>query len=551
MVVAHNSETFTMFIPSYLSLSRHNIYYFRWPLPISVNKTGKKDYIKLSLNTRNPKEAMHISKCLELSVNKIMDQLDFNNLEYALVKEILKIYFTKELTKLKEKQNYFGRPFKKELLALQQDAANVTKAIDEGDNEILNVAGDNRHLTAVLEGCNIPNVTPDGDTWWRLQEEYKFAKHAYLAEVIKHMDGLIGYSFDTKTSASSPFSIEQSSSIEVNKLQEIVEKYIEDNIRFKRWNEKTLLDRRNQLDVLCEVLGKDFNIVTIKAADARAVKEIVCKIPSSRKKMPQTRDLKLMEAIEVVGMDKLSSKTIDEYLTAYSGFFNWAINQSYASSNYFSGMKVEGQKDSKTKDDFKDEQIKIIYDELQSNSKGLVKEDHQYWGTMLAIFTGARLEEICQLHVEDIKSQDDIWYIDINDKEIKQLKNKSSIRKIPIHSKLIEQGFIEYLTKLKAARSVRLFPVLNYQSKHGFGRQLSHWFNNNFVKKVVVDREERTFHSFRHTAVTRMRRSNITPSIADRVTGHAAKGVGERVYMKEYEIEQLKEAVEGIKFKTF
>ncbi|WP_373289419.1 DUF6538 domain-containing protein [Rhizobium wenxiniae] len=47
-----------MFIPSYILKSRHGIFYFRWPLPKQLRPRQKAESIKLSLQTRDPQEAL-------------------------------------------------------------------------------------------------------------------------------------------------------------------------------------------------------------------------------------------------------------------------------------------------------------------------------------------------------------------------------------------------------------------------------------------------------------------------------------------------------------
>ena len=85
----------------------------------------------------------------------------------------------------------------------------------------------------------------------------------------------------------------------------------------------------------------------------------------------------------------------------------------------------------------------------------------------LLAFTGARLEEVCQSLVRDIRESKGVWYLDINsDHETKSLKNAGSARKVPLHPALIEEGFLDYLGTLPADGP--LFPDL---SPDRFGRR--------------------------------------------------------------------------------
>jgi len=49
--------------PSYLIKSRHDIYYFRYPLP--VKQRGRQSRVVISLQTRCPQEALRLAKSLE------------------------------------------------------------------------------------------------------------------------------------------------------------------------------------------------------------------------------------------------------------------------------------------------------------------------------------------------------------------------------------------------------------------------------------------------------------------------------------------------------
>jgi hypothetical protein len=47
--------------PAYLMLSRHKIYYFRWPVPKPMRGDNRSRHVVLSLGTREPQEALLLS----------------------------------------------------------------------------------------------------------------------------------------------------------------------------------------------------------------------------------------------------------------------------------------------------------------------------------------------------------------------------------------------------------------------------------------------------------------------------------------------------------
>ena len=65
-----------------------------------------------------------------------------------------------------------------------------------------------------------------------------------------------------------------------------------------------------------------------------------------------------------------------------------------------------------------------------------VHDTSRFWIPLVALFTGARLAEIVQLEVSDIRAYGGVRFFDINDKGEKTLKTKNSKRHIPIHPEL-------------------------------------------------------------------------------------------------------------------
>jgi integrase len=69
-------------------------------------------------------------------------------------------------------------------------------------------------------------------------------------------------------------------------------------------------------------------------------------------------------------------------------------------------------------------------------------ESFQFWVPIIGLFTGCRLEEICQLHLDDIRQERDVWVFDINDKKEKRIKTPSAKRIVPIHPFLTVTFFL-------------------------------------------------------------------------------------------------------------
>lgn len=105
----------------------------------------------------------------------------------------------------------------------------------------------------------------------------------------------------------------------------------------------------------------------------------------------------------------------------------------------------------------------------------------KFWLIPLGMFTGARLNELCQLNARDI-SQDakGIWILEITDKlHTQNCKTSSSKRRIPLHPTLIEMGFLQFWSEQKERFGARtqLFPELTYSKSYHYSRQPSRFFS--------------------------------------------------------------------------
>ena len=153
---------------------------------------------------------------------------------------------------------------------------------------------------------------------------------------------------------------------------------------------------------------------------------------------------------------------------------------------------------------------------------------------LLALFTGARLEELCQLAVEDIKQVDGIWCMDINEnRKNTSLKSKAAKRMIPIHPFLLNELNLvtEYIAKLKTTKgeggiTLQLFPNLHYdQQKQNWSAPLSQWFTRYRrlceVGNSAGNASAATFHSFRHTLSTELiAKKLVNERMVQKVPGH-------------------------------
>ena len=154
----------------------------------------------------------------------------------------------------------------------------------------------------------------------------------------------------------------------------------------------------------------------------------------------------------------------------------------------------------------------------------LVLRDERFWLPLIAVFSGLRQEEICQLQIEDVRQEDGIWYFDINDRPPRRLKNATAIRRVPVHSELIRFGFMQHVERLRRGRQTRVFPSFRPGGADDrLGHAFTKWFTR-YRRDVGLYRPGLNFHSFRHTATTLMHQAGVAAAVIDHVTGHTTPG---------------------------
>jgi integrase len=151
---------------------------------------------------------------------------------------------------------------------------------------------------------------------------------------------------------------------------------------------------------------------------------------------------------------------------------------------------------------------------------------------LVALFQGARRTEVIQLLVQDIVKDADtgLWTIRLDRKDDKRLKTVSSIRIVPVHPKLIDLGFLDFVEKRRemVGRSGSLWPGFEDRSKlAGRANKWSEWFNG-YLAKHVVDDPVKKFHSFRGTFKRYGRAVGMDEVVINHLVGHSNSSVGAR-----------------------
>lgn len=481
--------------PSYLLKSRHGIWYFQIQIPKKFSSTLKRQLFRKSLKTTNRLQALKKSRLWWLKMEE-------NNFQWEEDAETL------------NEQYHRGKLIYQQLNKLD---SNDTFEIHEFLNSLSH--GEENDLRTYNDSLeHQPQPTPTTTTTTSNTKD----SHSFL-------------------------------------LSELTEKFITE--KKINWGEKQRestenKDYRPKISLFIEIVGnKKSNQLTKQ--DVIKYKESLFKIPTNKNKVKQYRDKSVTELInsDIPAEDLLSNTTVQNNFVKIGTFLDWMGQNGYCDLSLKTPLHRVIKKTtvaSQDRDIFTDDDLKLLF-----NNDYYFRNKHttasKYWIPLLGLFTGARINEICQLYLSDIKLIDDVWVIDINESDSKKLKTLNSQRQVPIHSILIKQlKFLEFVDKLRD-KHTRLFPELT-NTRDGYGGSVSKWFNRTYRKNVNVgqlDAEQKKFHSFRHNFSNYYKQlGGIEEHRVAELIGHKSEttSITYDRYGKSSSISQKKELIEKMKF---
>lgn len=319
---------------------------------------------------------------------------------------------------------------------------------------------------------------------------------------------------------------------EVPKLSKVIEYFIS-----KQDPEVPMFKKyRPALDLFLEYVG-DRPVDQIKQMDIEGYFTLICKLPPRWYDEKRKRKVSVRELGDMKWKTCLASKTFkDGYLAAFRPFLSASI-RTFRDQGFPSTLTVEGIKymgDRKERDQaqraFKPKELVRLfagpeYHEFAAESS----LHHCYWLPLIGLYTGARVNEVCQLNPQcDIRQEQGVWVFEFTEESEtdsrvkKSVKNVPSRRVVPIHSRLLELGLLSYIEKRKEAGDKLIFPVWKPSASGRAAGEAERWFRDLLRDMGLRDEPPKArivgFHAFRSTILNRA--LNLGVPNAHSLTGH-------------------------------
>lgn len=543
--------------------NRNGHYHFRTIIPkhLTLAFNGKREII-CSLKTKDLQEAKRRALYLTQSSQELFMKIDrATRLNQEEIKSIIQQYFHECVQRLKEQQykveNFSDFAEDMQLIPALKEVAEFnepTKMMERKDfllppkssnhKQEFTIAGfsfsESKPSTQQIKEyimkaheLDISDKTPTGKMFERALERALLELKSLHRQAINYEPEFMIKDEWFKEPIKTIEATFNSLTDEVTEHQKSISEVFDEYIAEQQVNDKTKEKRRAEFNAFIELNG-DLTIGKIDKNLARKYKQDLQKVPVNHKQKFKGESLKETVKKELTGYKLLSIKSINSYIQTMTAVINWAIDNGYYNKNNpFTGTKLKESKNKeKPREPFSTQQLQILFSSpvytgckskgRRTEKGGNIIKDSLYWLPILSLFSGARMQELCQLRFEDIIEIDKIPCFKISDEEYDQsTKSSSSIRTIPIHKQVIELGFLDYVKK---QQSGRLFPCIEMSKSGNYSNTFSKRFGR-YMDSCFTNKGKTSFHSFRHTIADAFRDAGVQEEIANLVTGHKNKSV--------------------------
>ncbi|VGO14110.1 hypothetical protein PDESU_02667 [Pontiella desulfatans] len=336
-------------------------------------------------------------------------------------------------------------------------------------------------------------------------------------------------------------------------------------LRLKKRSVKNEDAIKGEVNSFLEWHGLDGATTPIKSIKVEMVIDYrdncLCRLLLNANKLSDTKDLGVREQVAYAVKNeskRLSITTVNNRLTRLGVVFGFAKKKHYVPFAVSEDMHLENRaKKAKLSgrafDGYTAGQMNKLMTYLDDNrDKHKAHYEWRYWIPLLVAYTGCRANELAQLIPADVKKEGDIWYLEIGDDEAsnQRIKTESSVRRVPLCQKILDQGFIAYVEGIrkltdKKNPNGRLWPSLTFCEKNGWIRKPSVYFNQTVKVEIGAVDNHRGLHGIRSNVSRALQSTGVRQRVIDELAGHENKEAS-RVAMSYQGRLQLKELAEAV-----
>lgn len=517
MTVVHSRPTI-MRIPAHLQRSRHGLFYFRIVVPRALRKAlDGRGEIKKSLGTRDLRVAMRLARPLAINSYELFAQLDAAVSGSGKPPTVADILANQEnLRKLTVRDEYRDS---------QGRVHNYTLSEDDTDNpaklaafERLVAAKEAQFAALREKDVHVPEAMLE---YQRKQKEEMDAYKAELAAQRPREEPTVPAATEQgKTAVQKdplPAGLPSFTPDPVNRASARWAEYLALTSDVNWGGERTSPANERMWAEFMAWWGRDDDIRFI---DRPLINRFIVHLKTQRPVEKGARK----------GEKGLGGRTVDNYTSVLNTFFTWAQEKEY----YFQQLKLptEGQTlvdkaarkaiAAKAHPPYAPNVVRRLF---AADKYRKLKLAHHFWPPLIALFTGARRQEIAQLLLDDFDMHQGVAVMTITDlgdeTATKSVKSAAARRTIPVHAELIKVGLLRYVDETRAlALGPELFPGISANGYGEKGNAIGQMWRRYKQAVNVPGATEPTFHSFRSTAIAVLKKNEVPFDVRCYLVGH-------------------------------
>jgi integrase len=243
--------------------------------------------------------------------------------------------------------------------------------------------------------------------------------------------------------------------------------------------------------------------------------------------------------------------TVQKDISHLNCFFEWAKKRNLIAANPVGDLSIERSKKPATASEegktYSADELNAIF-KLKPFTVPPAERGYRFWVPLVALFTGSRMGEVCQLDAVDVRNEGELWWFDFHQRSPDQSIKTGKPREVPVHSNLMKAGFLDYVKRQRTKGERKLFPDAprGAEGRNPY-QPVSQWFAK-LLSDAKLKRPGVNLHAFRHTFITACRNSGIPKEMAEALVGHKNGSVHDG-YGDPAGIERREEAMAKLTFK--
>lgn len=405
------------------------------------------------------------------------------------------------------------------------------------------------HIVATLRGCGIPLPEQGSAAWAWLVAQFDERVHQLSAWALSRHEG--GRALPGEGALSrAPLSSEASAPIvgkalNGRRISQLFAAYEQAKLAGdpSRSTKANLIDYAASISTFTELFG-DVEVGFIDRDMASEYRVTLTKLPVNGVGMAKLTARQKIELAERDGLTRISPGTVRNRLRHLSAVLSFGVSRNWLLENPInaSGLGREvaqaltkQREASRRRKHYDAKELAVIFSSVALTDQQWVPPKARfgrawYWLPVLMFYTGARIEELAQLKVSEVKcSTEGINYLSIlesldDDDDGRTVKTSGSRRMIPLHADVLARGFLDYAKGLTAEG--RLFPLLEACPKGRFSTNFGKRWRSYLSDTVGLVSPASPAHGFRHAFKTMARDAHIGEDVQDAITGHSGRSIG-------------------------